>query len=65
MTLGDTIRAAVTQDDARKAGRIADSLRGSGLRYSQIFKMFHQATGIDAPEFDALMYEADELTSRS
>ncbi len=64
MTLAEQIRAAVTQDDARKAGRIADTLRGHGFRYTQIQKMFNKATGIDAGDFDALMYEADELTSR-
>ena len=63
-TLAEQIRAAVTQDDARKAGRIADTLRGHGFRYSQIAQMFNKAAEIDAADFDALMYEADELAWR-
>jgi len=63
--LRDNIRAAVERDDARKAGRIADGLRASGWRYNAIFEIFHEVTAIALPEFDALMYEADELTSRS
>ena len=65
MTLAETIRKAVTQDDARLAGRIATSLRIKGWRYSEIAKFFNDATGINTPDFDALMYEADELTNRS
>ena len=65
MTLAEQIRAAVTQDDARKAGRIADNLRGRGLRYTQILEIFTRHSGIDAADFDALMYEADKLTGRS
>lgn len=65
MNLAEAIREAVETNDARKAGRIADTLRASGCRYADIFKMFHKATAIALPEFDALMYEADKLTSRS
>ncbi len=65
MTLTEAIREAVTQDDAGKAGRIAERLRGDGFKYAHIAQFFNRAAGIGTAEFDALMYEADELSSRS
>ncbi len=63
-TLKEQISDAVTRNDARKAGRIADALRGDGWRYSNIAKLFNDASGIYTADFDALMYEADELSAR-
>ena len=65
MTLGETIKKAVSTDDAKLAGRIAERLRGDGWKYDHIAQFFKRAAGIDAAKFDALMYEADELMSRS
>ena len=62
-TLKEQIADAVTRDDARKAGRIAEALRGDGWRYSNIAKLFNDASGIDAADFDLLMYEADTLAA--
>ena len=65
MTLAEIIRKAVTDDDAKLAGRIAERLRGDGFKYDAIRDFFKRAAGIDAPEFDALMYEADNQANRS
>ncbi len=64
MTGAEAIRKAVTENDAKLAGRISDDMRSRGIRYSGVFASFNRVTGIDAADFDALMYEADTISSR-
>lgn len=66
MTLGDKIREAIKHQDATLAGRIADRLRyRHGLNYAQSFEIVKKAApDIELPDWDALLYEADDLDSR-
>ncbi len=65
MTLGDAIRDAIKTQDAARAGRISDRLRRMGLNYKQQFEVVKRAApDTELPDWDALLYEADEATSR-
>ena len=65
-TLGDAIREAIANQDATRAGRISDRLRRMGLNYQQQFDVVKRAApDTELPDWDALLYQADEAESRS
>jgi len=53
------IRKAVSERDARTAGRVADFLRNKGLNYQQILSLVQGVTPIDPRAWEALLYAAD------
>lgn len=64
-TVGQAIQRAVTEQDARLAGRVCSYLRLSfGMNYDQVYAFVNQIERIDAAEWDGLLYEADEEASR-
>jgi len=63
--LRERIRTAVKGEDAAACGKFTADLRARGFNYSGIYRLVSNITGIGAAEWDALLYEADELASRS
>lgn len=59
MTLKDTIRHAVSTEDGKLAVKISDYLRGKGMNYGQVWRTVSNVTGIDGPDWDALLYEGE------
>ena len=62
MTIKETLKRAVETQNAVAAGRIADALREQGLRYSEIYALARDASGVSEADWEALMYEADTAT---
>ena len=61
MKLPEVAQKAVNENDPALAGELAGFLRFRiGLNYRGVFQFFNKATGISEPDFDALMYAADE-----
>lgn len=58
-TIGEALKAAIESRDAEQIGRIVESLRLRGLNYPQTYAMAKKLTGIELPEWDALLEEAD------
>jgi len=63
MKLGEVIKKAVSENDAKLAGQISDFARSRGMTYNIVRDLFIKLTDIDADGFEALMYEADRLES--
>ena len=59
MTVKEGLVRAVRERNGVAAGRIADRLRYLGMDYNGIFALARKWTGVDAPDWEALMYEAD------
>jgi len=64
MKIGEAIKKAVAENDAKLAGQIADSARVRGISYNGLRDMFIKQTEVDADGFEELMYEADRIDSR-
>ena len=59
MTISESLYKVKETHDAQLAGKIADYLRfNKGANYNQIAKLA-KLHGIDADEWESLMYEAD------
>jgi len=57
-------KAALLRRDAVTVGRCVDILRFRGLNYNQIFSVAQNLDPtLDLPEWESLMYEADEVES--
>jgi hypothetical protein len=55
------IRDAVKNEDAWTCGKIAEALRlDYGFNYGRIWRLVSNATGINAADWDALLYESEE-----
>ena len=60
----EIVHEAINQKDAKEVGRIADMLRAKGMNHGESWRFFSNITGIQMAEYDALLYEADELEAR-
>lgn len=58
-TIGEALKAAIESRDVEKIGMIVDNLRARGLNYPQTYAMAKKLTGIELPEWDALLEEVD------
>ena len=61
MKLNDAIKTSVQEKNLEKINNIALFFRLRGFTHEQTFDIFHELTGIDLPEFDELLYQADKL----
>lgn len=60
VTMQEMIKRAVQEDNYAVIGKIVDILRFSGrLRYEEIYKLFHDLTGIKPDRFEEIMYHLD------
>ena len=59
MKIGEAIKEGVRTQNAAMLRGTVDFLRAKGLRYADIFDMARRLTGIEAPEWETLMYRAD------
>jgi len=60
VTIKEAIKEAVTRDNAQAAGRIVDALCFKhGWNYADCAALFERCAGLNAADFEALMYRAD------
>jgi hypothetical protein len=60
MTLVEAVQKAVGTGNARLAGVVAEQLRfRHGYSYDEVYGFANKHTGVSAPKWEALMYEAD------
>lgn len=65
-TLKEAIRETIADQDAMRAGKIADRLRRMGMNYNQSFDVIKKcAPNTELADWDALLYEADETESKN
>ena len=56
------LRDAIERRDAPEVGRVVDFLRfGCGKNYEQCHALAHELTSISLDDWDALLFEADEI----
>jgi hypothetical protein len=65
VSFGDMIKKAVAEHDAALAGRIVDRARAMGCNYADIYGAVRRQTGIEQPDWDALLEEADDADARA
>ena len=64
MTLKEAMEKAVKERNPIMAAKIVDFCWGRlGWTYNKIYEEVHKLTGIELPEWDALLYEADRELS--
>ena len=57
------IQTAMETGDARLAGEVCDQMRGAGLSYNAQANLVSRL-GYDVPDWDVLLFEADNLDER-
>lgn len=56
------LQRAIERYDAKRVGRIVDVFRFAyGANYAECFQVAHKLTAISFDDWDALLYEADEV----
>lgn len=63
MTVGEKLKKAIVEHDPVAAGEVVNGLRKMGCTYIDVFRLAERLTGISLPEWETLMYEADEEES--
>ena len=60
INLVDAVKKAITEGDVHLASAVADALRFKcGFNYDAVFAFAHEHTGVSAPVWESMMYEAD------